>query len=383
MKIVVRGTFNQSGFGVATIGLLKALYKTDNEIKFIQVNKDDTHQSSNVTDDTTSFIKSIRINHSSEFIKGAVCIDIGALSFGYNMPQLNGVVCNILYTTTETTLINKPYVKMFNNKYDMIWTASKFNVATLFSSGITIPIKLVPHIIDVDKFNPSLKPYKIKNKKSFNYIVNVDFSYRKGLHILLQAWLKAFSADDDVALIIKIVDFDFKDADRALNAIGDLLMHYDYTKDNHAPILLIPHMIDEEYLPNLYVTGDIYVAPTLGEGFGLPIAEAMACGIPTITSNCSAPSEYVTDKNGFLIHLNEDNIIQSISDKSLLLRDPNYRGRFIYDIDMSSLITQLQKSFKLSKSKLNEIGNIARTDIINMFSEDTVIKILTQVLQEL
>jgi glycosyltransferase involved in cell wall biosynthesis len=43
--------------------------------------------------------------------------------------------------------------------------------------------------------------------------------------------------------------------------------------------------IDEEDMPKLYSLADLLCFPTLHEGFGLPIVEAMACGTPVITSN--------------------------------------------------------------------------------------------------
>lgn len=44
-------------------------------------------------------------------------------------------------------------------------------------------------------------------------------------------------------------------------------------------------------LPHLYSAAELFVFPSLYEGFGLPILEAMACGTPVITSNCSAMPE--------------------------------------------------------------------------------------------
>ena len=44
-------------------------------------------------------------------------------------------------------------------------------------------------------------------------------------------------------------------------------------------------------LPNLYCGADLLVFPSLFEGFGLPILEAMACGVPVACSNLSSMPE--------------------------------------------------------------------------------------------
>ena len=53
--------------------------------------------------------------------------------------------------------------------------------------------------------------------------------------------------------------------------------------------------VDKTDLPALYSAADIFVYPSLYEGFGLPPLEAMACGCPIITSNCSSLPEVVGD----------------------------------------------------------------------------------------
>ncbi len=50
-------------------------------------------------------------------------------------------------------------------------------------------------------------------------------------------------------------------------------------------------IVDEEDLPGLYAGADAFLYPTLYEGFGLPVIEAMACGTPVLTSATSALQE--------------------------------------------------------------------------------------------
>lgn len=62
-----------------------------------------------------------------------------------------------------------------------------------------------------------------------------------------------------------------------------------------ATAVLFPGFIEEEDLPALYSGAILFVFPSLYEGFGLPILEAMGCGVPVITSNLSALPEVAGD----------------------------------------------------------------------------------------
>ena len=53
----------------------------------------------------------------------------------------------------------------------------------------------------------------------------------------------------------------------------------------------LPGIMEEAELPGLYAGADAFLYPTLYEGFGLPVVEAMACGTPVLTSSTSALRE--------------------------------------------------------------------------------------------
>jgi glycosyltransferase involved in cell wall biosynthesis len=61
-------------------------------------------------------------------------------------------------------------------------------------------------------------------------------------------------------------------------------------------------------MPQRYRNMDILLMPTVREGFGLSVAEAMACGLPVVATNCSAISELIVEgKGGFLCPLGDVN----------------------------------------------------------------------------
>ncbi|HQS02828.1 MAG: hypothetical protein B7Y07_03170 [Halothiobacillus sp. 24-54-40] len=57
-------------------------------------------------------------------------------------------------------------------------------------------------------------------------------------------------------------------------------------------IIFAGHVADADLLP-LYALCDLFVFPSLAEGFGLPVLEAMSCGTPTICSNCTSLPEVI------------------------------------------------------------------------------------------
>lgn len=59
--------------------------------------------------------------------------------------------------------------------------------------------------------------------------------------------------------------------------------------------VIIPGYVGDEDVPALLNGADLFVYPSFYEGFGLPILEAMSCGVPVITSNVSSLPEVVGD----------------------------------------------------------------------------------------
>ena len=70
--------------------------------------------------------------------------------------------------------------------------------------------------------------------------------------------------------------------------------------------------VDSADMPLLLSGADVFAFPSLHEGFGMPIVEAMACGCPVITGNCSAMPEVAGDAGILVDPLSIDEITEAL-----------------------------------------------------------------------
>jgi glycosyltransferase involved in cell wall biosynthesis len=81
-----------------------------------------------------------------------------------------------------------------------------------------------------------------------------------------------------------------KGKDGYINEIMKKIVQYSLEKE-----ICIFEYVDMEGLINFYCGADLFVFPSLYEGFGLPPLEAMACGCPVVSSNTSSLPEVIGD----------------------------------------------------------------------------------------
>ncbi len=82
--------------------------------------------------------------------------------------------------------------------------------------------------------------------------------------------------------------------------------------------------VDDDDLPAVYSGAALFVFPSLHEGFGLPLLEAMACGVPVVTSNVSSMPEVAGDAATLVDPRDGEGLAAAIG---RLLRDEALRDR--------------------------------------------------------
>jgi len=193
----------------------------------------------------------------------------------------------------EESSFPKEYVKNFNENLDGIIAVSHYVKKTLVNNGVKVPICVINNSIDHILEN---KPEKIqiKSRKSFRFLHISSCFPRKGIDVLLEAYGKAFSIGDDVVLIIKTFPNVHNNIEKDIFAIQSKYKNY-------PSIELINKDLDEVYITWLYQNSHCLVAPSRGEGFGLPMAEAMLFELPVIVTGYGGQVDFCNHQTAWLI----------------------------------------------------------------------------------
>jgi len=179
------------------------------------------------------------------------------------------------------------------NMMDEVWTPSTFNRETFKRSGVTKPIHVIPLGVNPAYFNPGIKGYRIDGP--FTFLTMFEWGQRKAPEILLKAFNDEFGSSEDVVLICKAYN-----QDPAVHIQAQVRNYY--LKDSGGRIVFsINEVVPSYQLGSIYRSVDCFVLASRGEGWGLPILEAMACGLPVIATNWSAQSDFISNDTAYLL----------------------------------------------------------------------------------
>lgn len=112
------------------------------------------------------------------------------------------------------------------------------------------------------------------------------FEERKSYREILLAWASVFANSTDVELIIKTDHF--VNVENKKQNLNDFLNQLKLA--NVRPNW---DKVDFKTISNIYKSADVFLLPSKGEGWGLPIIEAAAQGLPIITTMYSGQAEYL------------------------------------------------------------------------------------------
>jgi GT2 family glycosyltransferase/glycosyltransferase involved in cell wall biosynthesis len=194
------------------------------------------------------------------------------------------------FTMLEVDGLPADWVRLAN-RMDEIWTPSYFNLETFSNSGVKRPIQVMPLGVNPGYFNSAIQGFRLRGP--FTYLSMFEWGERKAPEILLKAFNDEFSANEDVVLICKTYNSD------VTTSITDQVKSYGLSEAGGRVIFSINEVLPGYQIGSIYRSVDCFVLPTRGEGWGLPIMEAMACGLPVIATNWSGPVDFMTKDTAY------------------------------------------------------------------------------------
>jgi len=293
---------------------------------------------------------------------------------------------NIFYTMMETETLHPDFAKRCNQNADAIFVPTHWNKKVFEKGGIKCPIHVMPLGIDGELYRKGIdmpskkldctvfpKPKtamqakEAENGSEFNFITLFGWSYRKGIDVLLQAYLEEFQGNKDVGLIIcarfmggsgpqhkKVVH---RDIEKFMSKVPNPPKIYYYGEGTR---------IDE--MPSIYKNGNCFIWTSRGEGFGLPLMEAGALGIPVISTFNSAMTDYLTEENSYLVQTDE--FIHSIPEICSI--SPFYRQQLFPKLGAPAIeqtrarMREVYENYETAKVK----GKVFQEQIFNTYTWD-------------
>jgi glycosyltransferase involved in cell wall biosynthesis len=166
-------------------------------------------------------------------------------------------------------------------------------------------IRVVPHGVDVDVYYPLESGQRMALRKrlgchgQFVFLNTSAMTSNKGIGLLLQAFVKVVRRYPQSRLILKGLDSLYR-SHESLRSVA-LGLSSEELRLIQPRIIYLGGNLTQHGMAELYQAADAYVSPYLGEGFNLPVLEAMACGLPVICTKGGSTEDFITSETALRI----------------------------------------------------------------------------------
>jgi glycosyltransferase involved in cell wall biosynthesis len=276
---------------------------------------------------------------------------------------------NYLSLVWETEPLPKSWEFLWEDKdlFDGFVTPSYF-VGNQIIKYTVKPVYYFPHYIDIDLFKPIDINEKMREKR-FSVLFMGQNTKRKSLKESIISYVRALHPHKDTQLILKYHDMTSKET-----SVESMVKIHTETNCSkfESKIYSLTNSLTPEEVNKLYQNVSLLLFPSKGEGFGLPLAEAMCVGLPVIYTNWSACPEIASAAGNIAV--------DCYLDETYGMVDFGYEYGSVYAYPMiSSLTNAIRNKYNLwrkDKRMYYEEVQVNRNIINNKFGYESIKKYL-------
>lgn len=284
MNIQLMSPIGYTGYGYASLNILKELYKENNiGLTLIGSPKVESEEDASMVNNSISF------SHMIDY-------DSPCLKIWHQFDLLNHTGNGKYYAFPffEVDTFNKKEIYHLNFP-DEIIVSSKWAKNILEENKIVKPISVVPLGVDTTIFNHEIK----NDTNNYVFITIGKWEKRKAHDHIIECFNKAFEENDNVELWLATYNpfLSKEEENKWLSLVENSKLRQ--------KIRVFPRLPTHESIAELLSYANCGVYISRGEGWNLELLETMAMNKPVIVSNCSAHTEYATKDNAFLVDMPE------------------------------------------------------------------------------
>lgn len=206
--------------------------------------------------------------------------------------------------------VERKFLKLYRLIYfkaDAMIDLSKKNVERLRKWGYSKPIYLETTVVDT-KLLKDININYINNKfeilnKPFNILFLARIEISKGIYEAIDSYNLLRKNNQNISLTIA---GDGKELDKVKF----------YVKINNIENILFKGFVEGENKIEIFKAADLYIFPSYSEGMPTSVLEAMAFGLPVVTTNVGGLSDFfINEINGFITNENKPEVLAKLMEK--------------------------------------------------------------------
>jgi glycosyltransferase involved in cell wall biosynthesis len=220
-------------------------------------------------------------------------------------------------------------------------------------------VYLVPLAINPKVYKP-VRRWRCEGPKQFNFIFVGSFSFRKGIDLLIEAFFNEFSWHE--------ANLHLHCPSNKADDLSNFIFDRSRVHSKPPMMSLSTQSLTPAWMNRFYNRADVFVSFTRGEGWGLPIAEAMHCGLPIVAPLSTSMVDYLNEEVAFCLPTSKRLVSEIDSDFGQNFKKSHITPRNSYhEIDFEQAKKMLRHVFE-NREEAVKVGEKGRIHMLKNFS---------------